>query len=56
MTTQSLVSTFGLLFGDALKNMGQETTGAALIMNVMSATTNLSGRNTVLYFHVPQSI
>ncbi|CAB3370521.1 Hypothetical predicted protein [Cloeon dipterum] len=43
MTTQSLVSTFGLLFGQALHDMGQATTGAALVMNFMSATTNLSG-------------
>ncbi|KAF4529198.1 hypothetical protein B566_EDAN011444 [Ephemera danica] len=43
MTTQSLVSTFGLLFGDALHSMGQETTGAALVLNVMSAISNLSG-------------
>lgn len=43
MTTQSFVSTFGLLFGEALHAMGQATTGAALVMNFMSATTNLSG-------------
>lgn len=43
MTSQSLVSTFGLLFGDALHSMGQETTGAALVLNVMSAISNLSG-------------
>ncbi|KAG8229385.1 hypothetical protein J437_LFUL000906 [Ladona fulva] len=43
MTTQSLVSSFGLLFGDWLESKGESTAGAALIMSVMVATTNLSG-------------
>ncbi|XP_071448024.1 monocarboxylate transporter 14 isoform X2 [Hetaerina americana] len=43
MTAQSLVSSFGLLFGDWLEAKGESTTGAAIIMSVMVATTNLSG-------------
>ncbi|XP_046398562.1 monocarboxylate transporter 9 isoform X2 [Ischnura elegans] len=43
MTAQSLVSSFGLLFGDWLEARGESTTRAAIIMSVMVATTNLSG-------------
>ncbi|XP_069672117.1 monocarboxylate transporter 12 [Periplaneta americana] len=43
MTNQSMVSVFGLLYGDLIISMGHGTTGAAVIMNLMSAVTNLSG-------------
>lgn len=45
MFNQSLVSLFGLLFGDHLQNMGQETVGAALVMNINSVILNFSGNN-----------
>ncbi|XP_055318009.1 monocarboxylate transporter 12-B [Sitodiplosis mosellana] len=40
---QSLVSVFGLLYGDHLQNMGQGTVGAALVMNINSVALNFSG-------------
>lgn len=41
---QSLVSVFGLLFGEQLKSMGHGTVGAALIMNINSVALNFSGK------------
>lgn len=43
MFNQSLVSVFGLLFGEHLINLGQNTFGAAFIMNLNSVTLNFSG-------------
>ncbi|KAJ9582379.1 hypothetical protein L9F63_003272, partial [Diploptera punctata] len=43
MTNQSMVSIFSLLYGDRILSMGHGTTGAAIIMNLMSAVTNFSG-------------
>lgn len=43
MFNQSLVSLFGLLFGEHLQNLGQETVGAALVMNINSVVLNFSG-------------
>ncbi|XP_031622825.1 monocarboxylate transporter 12 [Contarinia nasturtii] len=40
---QSLVSVFGLLYGEHLQNMGQGTVGAALVMNINSVALNFSG-------------
>nr|CAD7577189.1 unnamed protein product [Timema californicum] len=42
-TNQSIISLFGLLFGDTLEHMGYGTTGAAVITTVMTAVTNFSG-------------
>lgn len=43
MVNQSLLSLFGLVFGEELERMGHGTTGAALIMNINSMVTNFSG-------------
>lgn len=43
MTNQSMVSVFSLLYRDRILAMGHGTTGAAVIMNLMSAVTNFSG-------------
>lgn len=43
MTTQSLVSVFGLLFSQRLTELGIETGGAAVMMSVQTTTLNLSG-------------
>lgn len=40
---QSLVSVFGLLYGEHLQNMGENTVGAALVVNVNSVALNFSG-------------
>lgn len=40
---QSLISIFGLLYGEHLQNMGQGTIGAALVMNINSVALNFSG-------------
>lgn len=45
MFNQSLVSLFGLLFGEHLRNLGQGTVGAALIMNINSVVLNFSGKS-----------
>lgn len=44
MFNQSLVSLFGLLFGEHLRSLGQGTVGAALIMNINSVVLNFSGK------------
>lgn len=44
MFNQSLVSLFGLLFGEHLQSMGQGTFGAALVMNLNSVALNFSGK------------
>lgn len=44
MFNQSLVSVFGLMFGEQLTNMGQGTFGAALVMNLNSVALNFSGK------------
>lgn len=43
MFNQSLVSLFGLLFGEHLQSLGQGTIGAALVMNINSVVLNFSG-------------
>ncbi|XP_055379709.1 monocarboxylate transporter 12 [Condylostylus longicornis] len=43
MFNQSLMSVFGLLFGDLLHSLGQETTGAALVTNLNCVALNFSG-------------
>ncbi|XP_044734933.1 monocarboxylate transporter 12-B-like [Chrysoperla carnea] len=43
MFNQSLISLFGLIFGEELENMGHGTSGAAFVMNSMSVVTNFSG-------------
>lgn len=43
MLNQSLVSLFGLIFGEELQQMGHGTTGVALVMNINSMVTNFSG-------------
>ncbi|KAJ6641682.1 Monocarboxylate transporter 12 [Pseudolycoriella hygida] len=40
---QSLISIFGLLFGEHLQSLGQTTVGAALVMNLNSVSLNFSG-------------
>ncbi|XP_031338936.1 uncharacterized protein LOC116167647 isoform X2 [Photinus pyralis] len=41
--TRSIEPSFGLLFGDLLKELGVGTTGAALIMSTLDALINFSG-------------
>ncbi|XP_017773449.1 PREDICTED: uncharacterized protein LOC108560407 isoform X2 [Nicrophorus vespilloides] len=41
--TRSMEPSFGLLFGDLLKELDVETTGAALIMSTLDALINFSG-------------
>lgn len=43
LCTRSIEPSFGLLFGDLLKEMGVETTGAAIIMSTLDALINFSG-------------
>ncbi|XP_017772636.1 PREDICTED: monocarboxylate transporter 12 [Nicrophorus vespilloides] len=43
MVNQSLVSLFGLLFGEEIEAMGHGTMGVALVMNICSMVTNFSG-------------
>ncbi|XP_018573020.1 monocarboxylate transporter 5 [Anoplophora glabripennis] len=43
LCTRSIEPSFGLLFGDLLKEMGIETTGAAIIMSTLDALINFSG-------------
>lgn len=43
MLNQSLVSLFGLIFGEELDRMGHGTSGVALVMNINSMVTNFSG-------------
>lgn len=43
MVNQSLLSLFGLIFGEELEAMGHGTVGVALVMNINSMVTNFSG-------------
>ncbi|KAJ8973569.1 hypothetical protein NQ317_018458 [Molorchus minor] len=43
LCTRSIEPSFGLLFGDLLKKLGTETTGAAVIMSTLDALINFSG-------------
>ncbi|XP_015834478.1 uncharacterized protein LOC658985 isoform X1 [Tribolium castaneum] len=43
LCTRSIEPSFGLLFGDLLKELKVETTGAALIMSTLDALINFSG-------------
>lgn len=43
MVNQSLLSLFGLVFGEELEAMGHGTVGVALVMNINSMVTNFSG-------------
>lgn len=43
MVNQSLLSLFGLVFGEELELMGHGTVGVALVMNINSMVTNFSG-------------
>ncbi|KAJ3657860.1 hypothetical protein Zmor_009636 [Zophobas morio] len=43
LCTRSIEPSFGLLFGDLLKDLEVETTGAALIMSTLDALINFSG-------------
>ncbi|KAF5303575.1 hypothetical protein FQR65_LT08176 [Abscondita terminalis] len=43
LCTRSIEPSFGLLFGDLLKELEVETTGAALIMSTLDALVNFSG-------------
>lgn len=43
MVNQSLLSLFGLIFGEELEAMGHGTIGVALVMNINSMVTNFSG-------------
>uniref|UniRef100_A0A1Q3FSR7 Putative monocarboxylate transporter n=1 Tax=Culex tarsalis TaxID=7177 RepID=A0A1Q3FSR7_CULTA len=40
---QSLISVFGLMFGDYLSDLGENAFGAALIMNICNISLNFSG-------------
>lgn len=43
MVNQSLLSVFGLIYGEELEAMGHGTVGVALVMNINSMVTNFSG-------------
>jgi hypothetical protein len=43
LATRSIEPSFGLLFGDKLRGLGVETTGASAIMSTLDATINFSG-------------
>ncbi|XP_046994385.1 monocarboxylate transporter 5-like [Schistocerca americana] len=43
LATRSIEPSFGLLFGDELRELGVETTGASVIMSAYDATINFSG-------------
>ncbi|KAJ2947794.1 hypothetical protein O0L34_g9577 [Tuta absoluta] len=43
IVNQSMLSTFSLLYGDALEAMGHKTTGAALVLSTMLFVTNFGG-------------
>lgn len=43
LSTRSIEPSFGLLFGDLLKDLGVATTGAAIIMSTLDAMINFSG-------------
>uniref|UniRef100_A0A1B6C167 Major facilitator superfamily (MFS) profile domain-containing protein n=1 Tax=Clastoptera arizonana TaxID=38151 RepID=A0A1B6C167_9HEMI len=43
LSTRSIEPSFGLLFGDLLKDLNVETTGAAIIMSTLDAMINFSG-------------
>lgn len=43
MVNQSLLSVFGLVFGEELERMGHGTIGVAFVMNINSMVTNFSG-------------
>ncbi|CAH1127274.1 unnamed protein product [Ceutorhynchus assimilis] len=43
LCTRSIEQSFGLLFGDLLKDLNVETTGAAVIMSTLDALINFSG-------------
>lgn len=43
LCTRSIETSFGLLFGDLLGELGVETTGAAIIMSTLDALINFSG-------------
>lgn len=43
LCTRSIEQSFGLLFGDLLRDLGVETTGAAFVMSTLDALINFSG-------------
>jgi hypothetical protein len=47
LSTRSIEPSFGLLFGDKLRDMGVATTGASVIMSTLDATINFSGMNQI---------
>jgi hypothetical protein len=49
LATRSIEPSFGLLFGDKLRDLGVATTGASAIMSTLDATINFSGM--YLTFH-----
>lgn len=55
MFNQSLVSVFGLMFGEQLQNMGQGTFGAALVMNLNSVALNFSGKLKLLVLNLTRN-
>jgi hypothetical protein len=49
LSTRSIEPSFGLLFGDKLRDMGVATTGASVIMSTLDATVNFSGVYVTLF-------
>jgi hypothetical protein len=47
LSTRSIEPSFGLLFGDKLRDMGVATTGASVIMSALDATINFSGMDQI---------
>jgi hypothetical protein len=44
LATRSIEPSFGLLFGDKLRDLGVATTGASVITSALDGTINFSGR------------
>nr|CAD7579064.1 unnamed protein product [Timema californicum] len=47
LATRSIEPSFGLLFGDTLKELNVATTGASVIMSTLDGMINFSGENTM---------
>jgi hypothetical protein len=47
LSTRSFEPSFGLLFGDKLRDLGVATTGASVIISALDATINFSGMNQI---------
>jgi hypothetical protein len=53
LSTRSIEPSFGLLFGDKLRDMGVATTGASVIISALDATINISGMHKTCFSPSP---